>query len=525
LPEPGVLAMVRYAQTNSVLMDNMTLQGALRILSLPARDATFTTYPRTDDELHSLKWDYDLNDGFRVATDLACLGQLVQCLILHDKIFVDGSGTSTWADQRIMLSGDPGTKRPTDDYILPLRPSSSEARTAFEKALSNVNSWSDSTEFADYLGLLATCRIEAAVFEISNGYFQTGFSDPVLFAGEQRHSRINMRISDGSDGSQLLPLFLDEMPYRLLDDVLASLFDKRSKAFRRNAGERRRRVARGRHPWAKAGLGPGDVDEKLRAYESLIRHAVATCYYGELSNRAGIPYLPHPLRSRIAEFEAATHRGGARSLAAEITKALELARAERSHLANIRLGSHAVQVHLPMFLSRAIKDAGRPEDILDAAVEIRQSNEGRRFREWMHELQDGLLRGNPSLAQIEGKLDRVERDLRKWAGKSPRTEGDEIGIELNFGLVTLTKNSAIPFFGRSFRTRRHLKIFHSTARLYDEVLRLEPHIKRVFGEAVATSYEDFQDLLAHLEATAAAPLEHRGRLLRRERPGRPSPTA
>jgi hypothetical protein len=510
LAPQDVLTMVRYAHTNSVLMDNMTLQGALRILNLPSRAADLTTYPRTNDEALTPKWDYDLNDGFRVATDLACLGQLVQCLILHESIFVDGSRSSTWTNMR-------ATPGPIDNHVLPLRPFGWEIRAAFEKAVAQVNSWVDSAEFADYLGLLAAGRIEAAVFEVSNGYFQTGLSDPVLFAGEQRHGRSDIWGPGESIPSELLPLFRDETPYRLLDDVLTSVLSKHSRAFHKQASERRRRAVRGRHPWAKVGFHPADVDEKFRASESLVRHAVATCYYNELSKRTSMPYLPHPLRSRIAEFESAAQRGGLAHIAGEITKALETARAERSQLANLRLGSDVVQVHVPMFLSRAIKDAGRPADILAAAIDIRQSREGLRFREWMRELQDGLLRGRTSLSQLENHLERVERELRKMTRTPSRTEADHLGVELNIGLVTLTRKFPVPLFGSSLRSRRHLRLFHSTARLYDEVLRLEPHIKRVFGDAVRVSYDDFRDLLAKLQATTA---EERGRLLRRERPER-----
>ena len=115
-------------------------------------------------------------------------------------------------------------------------------------------------------------------------------------------------------------------------------------------------------------------------------------------------------------------------------------------------------------------------------------------------------------------LRRIDRDLRRWTGgASTAATNDDIGIELNLGAVTLTRKTSAHVLRRFVPSRKHLRLFHSTASAYDGVVRLEPHIRRVFGEAAAISHSDFQYLLSELKTSGTGSPEECGRILRRER--------
>lgn len=69
------------SHSRSVILDNLTLSSATRLISLKKDRKIKDLYPRLPVEsMRGDKWDYDLNLGFRFGVDLACLAQLTQAI-------------------------------------------------------------------------------------------------------------------------------------------------------------------------------------------------------------------------------------------------------------------------------------------------------------------------------------------------------------------------------------------------------------------------------------------------------------
>jgi hypothetical protein len=82
-----------------IVLDNLTFQGALRVLAPAA------ALPRTygdEEKLYSRhgephpKWNYELNEDLRRGVDIACLASITQALVLHDRIAVSPSLLDNW---------------------------------------------------------------------------------------------------------------------------------------------------------------------------------------------------------------------------------------------------------------------------------------------------------------------------------------------------------------------------------------------------------------------------------------------
>jgi hypothetical protein len=188
-------------------------------------------------------------------------------------------------------------------------------------------------------------------------------------------------------------------------------------------------------------------------------------------------------------FGTAPGGHGASAVSNLILDKLRDGRAKKAVRANDFFGSEMVQVDLPLFLSAVLSGANKPTDIPDLILDLRHSSEALRFRQWMTQLSDAVHAGVLTLDELIAYGEAVDRHL-----SSVDRPGNTVGIELNLGLVTLTRNLHLARL-RHRRSPKHLRLFQSVADITGGTVRLAPRIAAVYGPSVAAAYEDYHTLV------------------------------
>ena len=147
----------------AVLLDNLTLQSAFRSLvavdgALPSDELPYDHISRSD------KWDYEANSNFRSAIDLVCLAQLLQAIVINERIVIDPRFMSRWSTERWSGGVDatpsgadvmPDIARGLEEIVVPLPLEEDAHRIMLARASESALKYSRTTIFEDYLGMLS----------------------------------------------------------------------------------------------------------------------------------------------------------------------------------------------------------------------------------------------------------------------------------------------------------------------------------------------------------------------------------
>ncbi len=371
-----------------------------------------------------------------------------------------------------------------EEIIIPLSCEESLHRAMLSQASEDALMYAATTAFRDYLGLLSINGVEGAILDISNGYFCTGYSDPSILpifafnadaadasysqlAWKHAYDRADWGMAETGKNSFSLRLFRF---LNKLDEATA---------------EDRALIAT---PYA-----PTDVYDKVAAAADIIKHAAAANYFQRLAALVDASYMPHPLRSPFVLFEQVYAESPDVALRQRVVALAEAIHTGRLDKLNDRFGLALGDVTVPFVLAATLRAAASPAEVLQRALEMRESKAAGRLRGWFTTLHEELASEHVDRASIERRLEELERLLHRSLDSAPpvpdRGGGRTISLGVNIGLVCIATDLDVRKAIRLMSpTKRQLRFLHDLTRVAKATPRLSPSLKRVFGNSTAEAW-------------------------------------
>jgi hypothetical protein len=486
MPKPSFRS-IRESYAGSVLIDNLTLSCATRLV-VQTEKGSIPSYPKQGREKAShSKWNYKLNNGFRLGVDFACLAQVVQAIILYEKIIVDTSHLDRWGTIRTENSdtiiGEPPEIAGLIDCLIPLKLSFEERIYYFSLAVSKSLDYSKTDAFKDFMLLLSTSAVEDIFIHISHGYFETGYSDSLLFPRKEDHEDITTHIRNALKKPDEL-----ERYYRnsMFIEKIEFVWNFLSNLNQYNDD----------HVLEKTFYDPGDGHDKGFAGNDVLRNAMAAYYFQYLSELGGFPYLPHPLRSHFIAFDIIASKIGLPSTEEHIMKLLESHRSTKANLVNSFYGQEVVHTKIPFFLSMVLHQADNPRDIFDIAIRIRKTKEARLLREWLRELDRGIANGTKSIDKLAREVEEIQLVLSNWSNSQINADVvPSIDLGFNIGVLSITKKVSKPQILDKLNRPKKLRFLQSLAQISDLTLRFDILVENVFGKSTAELWKQYRSMI------------------------------
>jgi hypothetical protein len=137
------------------------------------------------------------------------------------------------------------------------------------------------------------------------------------------------------------------------------------------------------------------------------------------------------------------------------------------------------KAHSPAVLSLILSAASRPEDVLDLAIQIRNSPEAVEYRRWSNDLSLAIQDG--SITEVVGylrELERITGKLNKRYGVSATEKSAE--LVLGWGPLEIKKPVSRPaIFNTPLRVKRHLWILYNLHKFTLTARSWAPAVDRV----------------------------------------------
>ncbi len=520
-------------------MDNLTLQGALRVLDPDLRHA-----PGLANRTGSGKWDYGLNQDLRRCVDLACLGQLVQNIVLFDEIGTGRGLLRSWyppprSTQRFRRralwpeSADPLGLPPQFDGLHAVLSVVEDGDWLESVAAAAVvaRECVDTELFASYIVQLAQEDVLGTFLDITSAYFETGYSDSGVFPDMDEtldFEHLLYLIRDERDAATpVAPATADEDT--VVGEESIEVLEERiraSKEFVRVVDEtvaashaffEAEVWARHRQDRTKAGadkffgipVAGSNLVEKKFAERDMLRTVCATLYYQHLADSMAASYMPHPLRAPFALLQETAEKHSVGVSESETMSMLEYLRACRAREVNrvvadrgASAGLH-VDIELPFVLAAVLHEADSATNVIEAALSLRESKKAKDLRSWFTELHARVAQGDIALSELESKLDGLRSAVRKWQPSGGRP-GSEVQVTagLNLGFVSVQASAKKQPSPRLPKPPRRLRFLQDLSRISDATPRLGPVLGRVFGDDMARSWTTSQAVFARAAGVA-----------------------
>lgn len=391
-----------------VVLDNLTVQSALRVLGNDELIQVPHAARRRAD-----KWDYDLNFALRVAIDVECLAQLVHAIVLHEEIAVSPGFTRGLAEQ----AGDQLADGDGLGEIVKIMACPEDLRREFlARSAEQALAISRLPDFRRYLKALSSGGFEGVILDISNGYFETGYSDPSALAEFELAHKNASHFSESAD-SFYFKLAEDELRQatgllrraQLATDpteqkALLAAGQARAEMASRfsEVGEQMRSIDHRDHPLVESPIPRGYGHEKMTAAYDLVRNMSAALYFQYLADLSGTPYMPHALRAPLAAFDP--DRTAIPDVEQRILAHVQALRRNRIAAITDTIGSGGFDLNVPLILARVLRDARAPHEVIPRALELRDSAPATRLRGWFRDLHALLRTPDADLKSAEREL-------------------------------------------------------------------------------------------------------------------------
>jgi hypothetical protein len=481
-----------------VVLDNLTVQSAFRVLGNDELIQVPHAARRRAD-----KWDYDLNLALRVAIDVECLAQLVHAIVLHEEIgvspgFARGAAGQAGGQPAI---GEGGLGEVVKIMACPLDVQREFLARSAEQALAI----SRLPDFRRYLKALSSGGFEGVILDISNGYFETGYSDPSALAGFELQ-RKNASIFPESADSFYFKLAEDELRQaaglarraRLatepaeLNALLAAQQARAGMAGRLSGvGEQMRSIDYRDHPLAESPIPRGYDHEKMTAAYDLVRNLAAALYFQYLADLSASPYMPHPLRAPLAAFDP--ERTAIPDVEQRILAHVQALRRNRISAITDTIGPGGFDLNVPLVLARILRDSRAPHEVIPRALELRDSPPAVRLRGWFRDLHALLRTSDADIKSAERELAGFRALISTWSGAPASADTPEITVGVTLGIVSLS--GLVRISPKNVRRRWRLQFLYDLARAGDTVTQLGPVLTRALGEPTARAWQRAHDTI------------------------------
>ncbi|MFC3454799.1 hypothetical protein [Amycolatopsis speibonae] len=510
--------------------------------------------PGLADRTGAGKWDYELNQDLRRCVDLACLGQLVQNIVLFDEIGTGRGLLRSWYPRpRPVQRFRPRALWPETTMADPLSfPPQFDGLNAVLSVVEDgdwlesvaaaavvARECVDSELFTHYIVQLAREGALGTFLDITSAYFETGYSDSGIFPDldetvdfehllyllrDERDAARPVARAMGGEATTVGEESVEALKERvrvLENEIRASKKYVRTLRVTTTAAEAFIAAevwARQRQDRSKAGadeffgipVAGSNLVEKKFAERDMLRTVCATLYYQHLADSMAASYIPHPLRAPFALLQetAEKHSGGVSET--ETMSILEYLRACRAREINrvvaargASTGLH-VDIELPFVLNAVLHEVDSARGVIESALSLRESKKARDLRSWFTELHLRVAQGDIALSELESKLDDLRSAVRKWQPSGGRAGHPEVQVTagLNLGFVSVQASAKMQPSPRLPKPPRRLRFLQDLSRISDTTPRLGPVLSRVFGDDMARSWATGQAVFARATGVA-----------------------
>jgi hypothetical protein len=496
----------------SVIMDGLTLQSALRILGEDGAVQAPAAH-----EFRNDKWDYDLNLALRVAMDVECLAQLVHAIVMHEEIGISPGFVHLTGGLMIMRDGygsfvPPAAGEGLGGVVTPLTYPESLHRQMLLRAGEQALEISRTPEFRHYLRALSSGGLEGVILDISNGYFETGYSDPSALA--------SFELEEENDREAIyVDLSLDEMAQAtvLLRRAKLAMGPAKKKSLTAEAqahmatgqryhllAEAMRSIDNRDHALIEAPIPSGYGYDKMTAAYDVVRNMAAALYFQYLAQLADAPYLPHVLRAPLVTFDSGVSPSTpSANLEQRVIGHLQTLRRRRADSITAMIGDPGFDLEVPLVLAKILKDARGPAEVIPRALELRETASARRLRSWFRDLHAQLHAPEADMRSVERELEGFRALISRWTGSTMSDGEAAVTMGVNLGVVYF--ESPLPSGLGKVRRRWRLQFLYDLARAGDATPRLAPALAKVFGEPIGQAWQQAQHTIERFTSMHGSP--------------------
>lgn len=207
--------------------------------------------------------------------------------------------------------------------------------------------------------------------------------------------------------------------------------------------------------------------------EDIFAFLIRGILYNELSKSEGYIYHPHPARSMLALSDGLFYNGVIDNPAKIPINFISDIRNEVAKNQNSELKNNLFELDIPPVFAKVLKEAKSPKDILNNAIELRNSKSAKAYRKWIEE----MYGNNEGLKAIE-----VQRQLRQLKDKMSLEFGlSDQSYELNLWIFVFYLK--FPHWSQKvfqYNIKSHIQFVRNLYHSSLNVMNLENELIRIF---------------------------------------------
>lgn len=223
-----------------------------------------------------------------------------------------------------------------------------------------------------------------------------------------------------------------------------------------------------------------DVMDDLRKVEKILSNSTETesnyamfafrgFYYQELAHLFSFSYSPHTWRSNIIDMDTDKTKINFAKYVTEVTGQV---RQELAMKLNNEFNTTIFSGGFPVISTYIAHQCRSRKELLNVALEIRETRSVRAFRKWIGEIQESVQSQSdlPKIANARAELVTTLKDIRKELGLETTSHGTEIvKIKMEVPIASVEIPLSIPkglpdWLERIFHRRSHLLFLREITR-------------------------------------------------------------
>lgn len=490
----------RVPPIGAVMLDSLTLQSALRILGEEgAVQAPEASKFRRD------KWDYDLNFTLRVAIDIECLAQLVHAIVFHSEIDISPGFMNDYPSKMRSGYGSFASsvhRGALDEVVVPLEFPEDLCREAFLNSSERAVKISRLPEFRHYLKALSSEGLSGLVLDISNRYFETGYSDASALPSFELAER-------NKDGE----IYVDfAIQIRKLQDralkFTRAVVDRVAQLDREveRLVQLDKEIRSNNPDHVLIELATlSDGAERMTTAPDLIRNTAAGLYFQDMAQLVNVPYMPHALRTPLVAFDSDSY--AAVDLERAVVRHLQALRRSRVEAITAITGDLGFDLEVPLVLAKILQSARGPDEVLPRALELRETRSARRLRAWFTDLHAQLRTPDMDMKSVQRELEGFRALANRWADAD--VSSSDLGLTMGINLGMVNFSSPLPIRVGKAPRRGRLQFLYDLSRAGDTTPRLGPVLASALGEPIAEAWRQAQGTIDRFNRMNHASANHK----------------